>query len=98
MTKEEIIKAIWNQFPDITLQKAKLVYENTMNLIRDELAKGESVEIRGFGKFNVRKKNQRVGRNPRNGEEAMIKERKVVAFKPSKIFREQVMEEHKISD
>jgi len=90
MTKEEIIKAIWNQFPDLTLQESKQIYEQTINLIKETLAKGESIEIRGFGKFNVREKNPRIGRNPRNGQEAEIKARKVVTFKPSKIFREGV--------
>jgi len=91
MTKEEIIKAVWEQSPDLTLQKAKQAYENTMNLIREELARGESIEIRGFGKFIVREKNQRIGRNPRNGQEAVIKERRVVTFRPSRIFREQIL-------
>ena len=90
MTKEEIIKNIWNQFPDITLQQSKQIYEQTINLIKNTLAKGESIEIRGFGKFNVREKNPRIGRNPRNGEEAEIKGRRVVTFKPSKILSEQV--------
>ena len=98
MTKEEIIKAVWNESPDLTLQKAKLAYENTMNLIRDTLVRGESVEIRGFGKFNVREKNQRIGRNPRNGEESVIKERRVVTFRPSKIFREQILNGRKASE
>jgi nucleoid DNA-binding protein len=52
-----------------------------------------SLEIRGFGKFNVKEKNPRIGRNPRNGQEAEIKERRVVTFKPSRIFRKQVEEE-----
>lgn len=98
MTKEEIVKAIWNQSADLTLRKAKLVYENTMNLIKDELTKGRSVEIRGFGKFSVRKKSQRIGRNPRNGEESVIKERRVVTFRPSKIFREQILNGREASE
>ncbi|MEW5803219.1 MAG: HU family DNA-binding protein [bacterium] len=57
MTKEEIIKSIWNQFPDLTLQQSKQIYEQTINLIKNSLAQRESVEIRGFGKFNVREKN-----------------------------------------
>lgn len=91
MTKEEIIKAIWNQFPDLTLQQSKQIYEQTINLIKNSLAQGQSVEIRRFGKFNVREKNPRIGRNPKNGQEAMIRERRVVTFKPSRIFREEVL-------
>jgi len=98
MTKEEIIKAIWNQFPDLSLQQSKQIYEQTIDLIKNTLAKGESVEIRGFGKFNVREKNPRIGRNPRNGQEAEIKERRVVTFKPSRIFREEVMDGRLVSN
>ncbi|MEW6380493.1 MAG: HU family DNA-binding protein [bacterium] len=98
MTKEEIIKAIKDQFPDLTLQKSRQIYESTVNLVRDSLARGESVEIRGFGRFSVREKNQRLGRNPRNGKEAVIKERKVVTFKPSNIFKEEVLNGHGTSE
>lgn len=91
MTKEDIIKAIWNQFPDITIFETRRIYEVTMNLIRDTLAKGETVEVRNFGKFKVKEKNTRIGRNPRNGQEAIIKERKVVVFKASKNFKGQVL-------
>jgi len=87
MTKEEIIRAIWDQFPNITVNEARRIYETTINLLKETLVKGESIEIRGFGKFTVREKNKRMGRNPRTGEEAVIVERKVVTFKPSKIFR-----------
>ena len=90
MTKEENIKAIWNQFPDLTLQQSRQIYEQTINLMKDTLAKGETVEIRGFGKFNVKEKNPRIGRNPRTKEEAEIKQRRVVTFKPSRNFREGV--------
>jgi nucleoid DNA-binding protein len=98
MTKEEIVKAIWHQFPDITIAEARKIYETTMNLIRDTLAQGETVEIRNFGKFNVKEKTPRIGRNPRTGEEAVIKERKVVVFKASKNFRGQVLNGHKPSE
>ncbi|MDQ1316425.1 MAG: integration host factor subunit alpha, partial [Candidatus Poribacteria bacterium] len=77
----------------LTLQQSKQIYEQTINLIKNTLAKGESIEIRGFGNFNVREKNLRMGRNPRNGQEAEIKERRVVTFKPSRIFREGVERE-----
>ncbi|MEW5801899.1 MAG: integration host factor subunit alpha [bacterium] len=90
MTKEEIIRAIWDQFPNITVNEARRIYETTINLLKETLVKGESIEIRGFGKFTVREKNKRMGRNPRTGEEAVIVERKVVTFKPSKIFRNMV--------
>lgn len=93
MTKEEIIKAIWNELPNLTVNEARRIYETTVNLIKDRLAKGDNVELRGFGNFVIRDKNPRVGRNPRTGEEAEITGRRVVTFRPSKIFRELVNDE-----
>lgn len=93
MTKEEIIKAIWNELPNLTVNEARRIYETTVNIIKDRLSKGEHVELRGFGNFIIRDKNPRVGRNPRTGQEAEITKRKVVTFRPSKIFRETVNDE-----
>ncbi len=90
MTKEEIIKAIWNELPNLTVNEARRIYETTLNVVKDRLSKGENVELRGFGNFIIRDKNPRIGRNPRTGEEAEISKRKVVTFRPSKIFREMV--------
>jgi len=87
MTKEDIIKAIWNEFPDITINETRKIYEATMNLLKETLAKGDPIEIRGFGKFTVKEKNPRIGRNPRTGEDAVIEKRKVVVFKASKNFK-----------
>lgn len=98
MTKEEIIRAIWDQFPNITVNEARRIYETTINLLKETLVKGESIEIRGFGKFTVREKNKRMGRNPRTGEEAVIVERKVVTFKPSKIFRNVVCNDGEVGE
>ena len=90
MTKEEIIRTIWNELPEQTLKKARQAYDTTFNLIRDRLSKGENIELRGLGSFKIREKNERMGRNPKTGLEAVIKLRKVVTFKPSKILKDQV--------
>ena len=90
MTKEEIIKAIWNELPNLTLNESRKIYETTMTLIRDKLSKGEDIELRGLGRFKIREKNERMGRNPKSGKEAVVKPRKVVTFKPSKMFRDRV--------
>ena len=92
MTKDEIIKAIWNELPNLTVQEARKLYETAINVIRDTLAKGENVELRGFGNFQVREKNERMGRNPKTGQEAVIEKRRVVTFKASKELKEKVRE------
>jgi integration host factor subunit alpha len=86
MTKEDIIKNVWTEL-NISNKQARDVVETVFNTLKDILAKGDQVEIRGFGKFVIREKNTRVGRNPRTGEDAQITARKVVTFKPSKNFR-----------
>lgn len=86
MTKEDIIKNVWTEL-NISNKQAKDIVEIVFNTLKDVLAKGDQVEIRGFGKFVIREKNTRIGRNPRTGEEAQITARKIVTFKPSKIFR-----------
>ncbi|MEW5803715.1 MAG: integration host factor subunit alpha [bacterium] len=89
MTKEDIVKNVWTEL-NISNKQAKDVVETVFNTLKDVLAKGDQVEIRGFGKFIIREKTSRTGRNPRTGEEAEITARKVVTFKPSKIFRSSV--------
>jgi len=54
------------------------------------LVKGEPISISGFGRWSVRQKAPRTGRNPKTGEEAMITARRVVSFKPSKILRDEL--------
>ncbi len=56
------------------------------NEICDALARGESVKLHGFGTFNVRRKRQRIGRDPRTGVEATISPRRVVTFKASPVL------------
>lgn len=54
------------------------------------LTRGENVKIRSFGLFAVREKRERIGRNPRTGEEVPIKPRRVLTFKPSPVLLDQV--------
>ena len=89
MTKEDIIKKVWTEL-NITNKRSREAVETVFDTLKNVLAKGEHVELHGFGKFGIREKNPRVGRNPRTGQEAKISARKVVTFKPSRIFRNNV--------
>ncbi|MGA1875307.1 MAG: integration host factor subunit alpha [bacterium] len=89
MTKEDIVKKVWTE-GNFTNRQAREIVETVLSTIKHVLARGEEVELRGFGKFVVRQKNTRVGRNPRTGQEAEISARRVVTFKPSKILRDQI--------
>ena len=82
LTKAQIIESIQNQtgFPK---SKSSDIVESLLEIIKSTLASGEDVLVSGFGKFSVRKKNERKGRNPATGEAMMLDARKVVTFKSS---------------
>jgi integration host factor subunit alpha len=67
-----------------------VLVELVLNEITDTLEKGETVKLSSFGSFIVRKKGQRIGRNPKTGTEAAIPPRRVVVFKPSAILKQQM--------
>ncbi len=64
--------------------------ERVLEIVCDELVAGNPVKLARFGNFVVRKKNARVGRNPKTGKEAEISARRVVTFKPSPLMRQRV--------
>ena len=70
--------------------KATEIIEILLELIKAKLAGGEDVLISGFGKFSVRKKRERRGRNPATGEDMMLDARRVVTFKCSGQLREKI--------
>ena len=82
LTKAHIAKKIQNELGITRVDSANLV-ETVLKLIKDPLDSGEDVLISGFGKFCVKKKNKRIGRNLATEESLMLRERKVVTFKCS---------------
>jgi integration host factor subunit alpha len=66
------------------------IVETLLNIIKSKLASGENVLISGFGKFCVREKRERRGRNPATGEEMMLAPRRVVTFKCSGQLRDKI--------
>jgi len=86
MTKDELAKVVWGKL-EIDYKKAKLAVDTLFSLLKESLVENEDVEIRGFGKFTIRSKNSRIGRNPRTGVEVEITARKVITFKSSKVLR-----------
>jgi len=89
MTKQDIINKVANEL-DITAKEARPMVEAVFDLLKTSLENCDNIEISGFGKFIVRQKNKRIGRNPKTGEEAEISSRKVVMFKSSEILRKAV--------
>lgn len=81
-----------NHFRQIRLVKKEIhrTDKNTLEIIKQRLAEGEDVLISGFGKFCVRGKSKRRGRNPANGSKLMLGARQVVTFRCSSILKEKL--------
>ena len=89
LTKAQIIDSIQNQtgFPK---NKSSEIVETLLEIIKNTLASGEDVLISSFGKFCVREKGERKGRNPATGNDMMLRSRKVVTFKCSGKLRNKI--------
>lgn len=91
LTKADVIERIRSN-NDLTKKQSTDILEATIGLIKDTLVSGEDVLIVGFGKFRVKEKAERKGRNPATGEDKIISARRVVTFKCSGILRNKVNE------
>lgn len=89
VTKDHIINSMCRQL-DLPKKRAAELLEALLALISTNLEKGEDVLISGFGKFCVKRKNARKGRNPATGEDLMLDSRQVVTFKCSPILRSKI--------
>ncbi len=89
LTKVHIINSIQNQL-NIPKKRSSEIVKSFLEIIKSTLESDEDVLISGFGKFCVREKSERRGRNPATGEDMMLSPRKVVTFKCSGKLRERV--------
>jgi integration host factor subunit alpha len=89
LTKAHIIDAIRDQL-GLPRNKCSELVETLLEIIKQTLENGEDVLISGFGKFCVKEKQQRKGRNPATGEDMMLSSRRVVTFKCSGKLREKI--------
>ncbi|MFH1350928.1 MAG: integration host factor subunit alpha [Pseudomonadota bacterium] len=89
LTKEKIINDIYN---DVGLSKtqSRVVVERLFDLIKQTLERGEDLLISGFGKFVVKEKAERRGRNPQTTEDLRLRARRVVVFKTSGALRKKI--------
>jgi DNA-binding protein HU-beta len=83
LIKLDIINEVVNR-TGITKTKAEMAVETVFESMKRALGKGERIELRGFGIFNVRPRKTGIGRNPRTGAEVAIPPGKAVRFKPGK--------------
>ena len=90
MTKSELIDRLAAQFPQLVAKDAELAVKMILDAMAESLAKGERIEIRGFGSFGLNYRPPRTGRNPKSGERVQVPEKHVPHFKAGKELRERV--------
>ncbi len=89
ITRAQLGEAVYQEVGLSRNESAELL-EAVLSQISDALARGETVKISSFGTFSVRQKGQRIGRNPKTGEEGPILPRKVLVFRPSQVLKNRV--------
>ena len=92
ITKAELAQQIYNNHEKLTKIQATEAVEAFLRISKDSLIGGSDLLLSGFGKFNVREKRARRGRNPQTGEDITLESRRVVTFTPSGILRTKVNE------
>lgn len=93
VTRADLAEAVFRKIGLSRTESAYLV-ESILEEICATIARGESVKISSFGSFLVREKNERVGRNPKTGEEVPISPRRVTVFKPSNVMKDRILAAH----
>ncbi|MGD9639023.1 MAG: integration host factor subunit beta [Alphaproteobacteria bacterium] len=88
MTKSELIEIIAQKNPHLSNQDVVRIVSTVFEEITEALIEGKRVELRGFGAFSVKKREGRVGRNPRTGKTVKVEPKNVPAFKTGKKLRE----------
>ena len=89
ITRAQLSEAVYEEVGLSRNESANLV-EAVLEEMVNALSDGETVKISSFGSFSIRQKSQRMGRNPKTGEEVPILPRKVIIFKPSHVLKNRI--------
>lgn len=87
VTRADLVEALAKR-ANMQRADANRLLTRMLEMMQDALVDGDTVKLSRFGNFNVRAKRQRIGRNPKTGEEVPITPRRVVTFRPSQMLRE----------
>ena len=87
ITRADLVDAL-SRRANMQRADANRLLTRMLELMQDAMVAGDTVKLSRFGNFNVRAKRQRVGRNPKTGEEVPITPRRVVTFRPSQMLRD----------
>ena len=92
MIRSELIQKIADENPHLYQRDVERIVNTVFEEVTNAMSRGDRVELRGFGAFSVKKRDARVGRNPRTGESVEVEEKHVPFFKTGKELRERVDE------
>ena len=90
MTRSDLVEELAARFSQLAHRDAEHAVKTILDAMSQTLARGNRIEIRGFGSFSINRRPPRMGRNPRSGESVAIPEKRVPHFKPGKALREAV--------
>lgn len=91
ITRAHLTEAVYQEV-GLSRNDSAVLVESVLNEIADALAGGETVKISSFGSFSVRQKGERIGRNPKTGEEVPILPRRVLVFRASHVLKNRINE------
>ncbi len=94
ITRADLAESVYRKVGLSRTESAQLV-EMVLDEICDAVVRGETVKISSFATFHVREKNERIGRNPKTGEEVPILPRRVMTFKASNVLKNRILQSHK---
>jgi len=92
LTKADLVQQVYKKHDGLTKAQATDSVEAFLRISKTSLITGSDLLLSGFGKFNVKDKSSRRGRNPQTGDELTLDARRVVTFKPSGILRDKINE------
>lgn len=90
MIRSELIQKIADENPHLYQRDVERIVNTVFDEVTEAMARGDRVELRGFGAFSVKKRDARVGRNPRTGETVQVEEKHVPFFKTGKLLRDRL--------
>ena len=90
MTKSELIAKLAEQNPHLYQRDVERIVSTIFDEITSALARGDRVELRGFGAFSVKERGSRIGRNPRTGEAVQVESKFIPYFKTGKLLRDKL--------
>ena len=90
MIRSELIETVAAENPHLYQRDVEKIVNTIFDRIIDAMADGDRVELRGFGAFSVKKRDARLGRNPRTGESVQVDEKHVPFFKTGKLLRDRL--------